>query len=90
VSALAVRCIVSGRVQGVYYRAATVAEAERLQLRGWARNLNDGTVEVVACGDADAVSRLAGWLWQGPPAARVAGVSVEVWDGEVPSSFTAG
>ena len=89
-SALAVRCIVSGRVQGVYFRASTVAEAERLQLRGWARNLDDGTVEVVACGDAAAVSRLAGWLWHGPPAARVVGVSVAEWDGEVPSSFTAG
>jgi acylphosphatase len=62
---------VSGRVQGVFFRASTRQEALRLSLRGYARNLADGRVEVVACGSAAAVSELERWLWQGPPAARV-------------------
>jgi acylphosphatase len=62
---------VSGRVQGVFFRASTRQEALRLGLRGYARNLADGRVEVVACGSAEAVGELERWLWQGPPAARV-------------------
>lgn len=69
--ATAVRFLVSGRVQGVSFRAATRDEALRLGLRGYARNLDDGRVEVVACGDAHAVETLAGWLREGPPLARV-------------------
>lgn len=75
------RYIVSGRVQRVFYRASAAAEARRLGLDGWARNLSDGTVEVVARGSDDALSELAEWLWQGPPAASVAGVHVELWNG---------
>jgi acylphosphatase len=62
---------VSGRVQGVFFRASTRQQASRLGLRGYARNLADGRVEVVACGSAEAVGELERWLWQGPPAARV-------------------
>lgn len=84
----AVRCVVAGRVQGVYYRAATAAEAERLELGGWVKNLPDGRVEVVAAGAPQAVAALAGWLWQGPPAARVESVQLEEWTGDVPRAFT--
>jgi acylphosphatase len=66
--------IVSGRVQGVFFRASTRAEAERLRLSGHARNLADGSVEVVACGDAAALHELDAWLQHGPPAARVQSV----------------
>ena len=83
----AVRFLVAGRVQGVYYRAAAAAEAERLQIRGWVKNLADGRVEVVAVGSPSNVAALAGWLWQGPPAARVEAVHVEEWSGEVPGAF---
>jgi acylphosphatase len=83
----AVRCLVEGRVQGVYFRAATAQEAKRLRLRGWARNLPEGHVEVVVAGPADAVAALSGWLWRGPPAARVASVEVEEWNGEVGQGF---
>lgn len=73
----AVRYIVSGRVQGVFFRASTRDQARSLGLHGWVRNLPDGRVEVVASGDDAALSSLAAWLWQGPPSARVDAVAVE-------------
>jgi acylphosphatase len=79
-----VRAQVRGRVQGVGYRASTVYEARRLGLTGWARNLPDGTVEVVARGDTAAVDALLAWLQQGPRGARVTGVDVE----ELPENFS--
>ena len=83
----AIRCLVAGRVQGVFYRAATVQQAERLRLQGWVRNRPDGRVEVVAAGPPDAVAARAAWLWQGPPAARVDAVQLEEWTAEVPAGF---
>jgi acylphosphatase len=68
------RILVSGRVQGVGYRYATVREARRLGLRGYARNLPDGRVEVVAEGPPDDVSRLTAWCGRGPSAAEVSAV----------------
>jgi len=84
----AIRCLVAGRVQGVYYRGATVEQAARLQLEGWVKNLADGRVEVVAAGERTAVAALTSWLWQGPPAARVDAVHLEEWTGNVPRGFT--
>lgn len=81
------RCIVTGRVQGVFFRATTADEAERLGLRGWARNMPDGRVEVVASGAPDAVAELSSWLWTGSPGARVDSVEVEAFDGPVPERF---
>jgi acylphosphatase len=83
----ALRCVVQGRVQGVFFRAATAEQAARLSLRGWARNLPDGRVEVVAAGAAEAVEQLVEWLWEGPPAARVSGVTVEEWSGDPGTGF---
>lgn len=84
-----VKYLVSGKVQGVYYRGSTAAEAKRLGIAGWARNLPDGRVEVVACGDAEAVAKLGDWLWRGPPLAVVDGVKVELWTGDdVAPEFT--
>jgi len=68
------RFLVSGKVQGVWFRAATRERALALQLRGIARNLADGGVEVLACGDDAALDELEKWLWQGPPLAKVSGV----------------
>jgi acylphosphatase len=65
------RFIVRGRVQGVWFRASTREHAERLGLRGHARNLADGSVEVLAAGDADAIDAIERWLHVGPPMARV-------------------
>lgn len=62
---------VSGRVQGVGFRAATAREAQRLGLGGYACNLADGRVEVLAVGDAEAISQLRVWLKRGPRLASV-------------------
>jgi acylphosphatase len=70
-------CRVSGRVQGVFFRASTRARAEVLGVTGYARNLPDGQVEVLACGDDAAVTALCNWLWQGSPASSVTSVEVE-------------
>ena len=67
----ALRFIVSGKVQGVWFRASTRDEAFKLGLRGHARNLPGGDVEVLAVGDAEAIEQLAAWLQHGPPMARV-------------------
>lgn len=67
----AVRFLVGGRVQGVAFRAYTRSQANALDLRGYARNLSDGRVEVLAVGDPAAIERLAEWLRHGPPLARV-------------------
>ncbi len=74
------RCMrfrVSGRVQGVAFRASTQSTARRLGLRGFAMNLPDGRVEVVACGDPEDLRALERWLWQGPRSARVTEVLAE-------------
>jgi acylphosphatase len=63
--------LVSGRVQGVFFRASTRQQAERLGLAGHARNLDDGRVEVLAAGSDDALQALERWLHEGPPAAQV-------------------
>ncbi len=70
------RILVSGRVQGVFFRAETAGRARELGLAGQARNLPDGRVEVVAEGPAPAVEALVAFCHQGPPAARVTGVEV--------------
>lgn len=70
---------VSGRVQGVYYRATTCEVAKRLRLTGWVRNLPDGRVEIVAEGPEDALKALIDWCWEGPPLARVEDVEVK-WE----------
>lgn len=63
--------LISGRVQGVYYRASTEAIATRLGLRGWVRNLPDGRVEAIAEGPREGLEQLIAWCHEGPPAARV-------------------
>jgi acylphosphatase len=71
------RCLVAGRVQGVFYRASTQSQARSLGVTGYARNLQDGRVEVLACGAPDSVQALCDWLWHGPPAAHVTAVEAE-------------
>jgi len=74
---ICMRYLVSGKVQGVFFRASTRFEAERLKITGYARNLPDGRVEVLACGEAEAVDQLRNWLTRGPSQARVEGVASE-------------
>jgi acylphosphatase len=74
---ICMRCLVAGRVQGVFFRASTRHQAQTLGLSGHARNLSDGRVEVLVCGDPKQVAKLQAWLRQGPPMAEVSGLSCE-------------
>ena len=83
-----IRCLVSGQVQGVWYRGSTQSQAQTLGITGYARNLPDGTVEVVACGEASQVEQLKEWLWQGPRLAEVTNVQCESMEMEsIPRVF---
>jgi acylphosphatase len=87
------RFVVSGRVQGVFFRDSTRRMAIPLEISGHAINLPDGTVEVLACGSPQAVAQLAEWLHDGPPAANVTGVEelpVDVLDCRSGESFRVG
>lgn len=84
------RCRVTGRVQGVWFRAATRDRACALGVTGRAVNLADGSVEVIACGDDAAVDALCDWLWQGPELARVSDVQCTAWDAAGFAGFTTG
>jgi acylphosphatase len=71
------RMIISGRVQGVFFRGTAADQARALRLTGYARNRDDGTVEIVAEGPREALERLAAWAHRGPRSARVAEVEME-------------
>ncbi|HZO22877.1 MAG TPA: acylphosphatase [Steroidobacteraceae bacterium] len=84
------KCLVEGRVQGVFYRATAARRAQQLAIVGYARNLPDGRVEVLACGDEMAVQAFVKWLWIGSSASRVTSVEVEeapLDAGPLPSGF---
>ncbi len=66
----------AGRVQGVFYRASCARRAAQLGVRGYAKNLPDGRVEVLACGEPAAVEELVSWLWIGSTASKVTSVEV--------------
>jgi len=72
-----VHIYVSGRVQGVFFRAATRRAASDLNLTGWVRNMDDGRVEAVLEGSDDNVDKMIAWCQVGPPAARVEKVTTE-------------
>jgi len=69
--------IVRGRVQGVYFRASTLYEAQNRRLTGWVRNCPDGSVEAVAEGERDKVEEWIAWCRRGPAGARVEGAEIE-------------
>lgn len=87
-----VRCIhayVTGRVQGVFFRASAADRARELGVSGWIRNLADGRVEVLAAGDDEALDAFVQWLHEGPPQARIDDVQVEdASAADVPDGFT--
>jgi acylphosphatase len=70
------RYLISGRVQGVFYRSSTRKQAAALGLRGWVRNLADGRVECLACGEMQTVEELEKWLEIGPDYAKVTNIEV--------------
>ena len=72
----ALHVIISGRVQGVWFRGWTKQQASSLGLTGWVRNRRDGTVEAIFQGDAADIDAMLNACWQGPPAASVADIRV--------------
>jgi acylphosphatase len=72
-----VHVIVSGRVQGVFYRATCIERARALRLGGWVRNLVDGRVEAAFEGPSQDVDAIVAWCREGPPRARVTAMTVE-------------
>jgi acylphosphatase len=78
---LSVQGFVRGKVQGVGFRYATVQQATHFGVDGWVRNRNDGSVEVMLCGEQDKVEAMAHWLREGPGAARVESVELDacIW-----------
>jgi acylphosphatase len=87
------KCIVGGRVQGVYYRATTAHRARELGITGYAKNLPDGRVEVLAVGEASAVNTLVEWLWEGSAASKVTSVEaseIALEESARPTRFTTG
>ncbi len=68
---------ISGRVQGVWYRASTEKKAISLKLNGWVRNLSDGRVELVAEGQQQLLQQLLDWCYQGPELAEVSGIDFQ-------------
>lgn len=71
--------VISGRVQGVFYRTSAKKMADKVGVKGWIRNLPDGKVEAVFEGDEDAVKQMISWCWIGPPGAKVMNIDVE-WE----------
>jgi acylphosphatase len=81
------RVLVSGKVQGVYFRANTREQARERGVDGWVRNLRDGRVEAVFEGPADDVDAMVEWCHEGSPAARVDDVEAEYDDPEGLNGF---
>jgi len=73
-----IHAIVSGKVQGVFYRASTQNEAKKLDLTGFVRNLSDGTVEMEVQGNLEAIDRLLDWCRLGPPDSQVTRITSKV------------
>ena len=84
----AVHVIITGRVQGVGFRAFVEREAEALRLDGWVRNRRDGTVEAVFAGDEGGIQHILMELNAGPPAAAVTDVRTGPYEGPIPAGFS--
>ena len=85
---ISMRCYVSGRVQGVFFRASARHEAEQRGLNGYARNLADGRVEVLVCGPKPSVDDFCTWLSNGPANAEVSNVSCSPVEETPPAGFS--
>lgn len=86
---LGIHCYISGRVQGVWFRASACKEAQQLGLTGWARNLPDGRVEVMAFGESAQLEKLYKWLQRGPLLAKVTDITREDLAWQVYEGFKA-
>ena len=79
--------LIEGRVQGVFFRESTRRTAQPMGVTGYAKNMADGSVQVLACGEPAALDRLAEWLKQGPPMAQVDRMEWIISANECPASF---
>ena len=77
VAKICISAFVSGHVQGVWFRQSTVDQALSQGLTGWARNVSDGRVQVMLCGESNAVRQVEAWLQLGPELANVVDVVSE-------------
>ena len=82
------RLVISGRVQGVFYRAWTETNARALGLTGWVRNRADGSVEILAQGSEEAIDALVRRCWEGPSRAQVDKINVSNTEEEPATAFT--
>ena len=84
VSNVRAHVLISGKVQGVYYRQNTMETAKKYGTTGWVRNLADGKVEAIIEGDEEIVKKVVEWCYRGPPASKVDAVDVsyEAYAGE--------
>ncbi len=80
-------CLVTGKVQGVGYRAATQGKAMELGIHGWVKNLADGRVEVLCSGSDKQLGMMRAWLSRGPDLARVSYIDCQEVDATVPEDF---
>jgi acylphosphatase len=82
------RFLVSGRVQGVFYRDSTRRQAQAMGISGWVRNLYDGRVEVLACGGARQLEIFKKWLEIGPEHAKVTNIEeIDEKSSNIPAAF---
>lgn len=79
--------LIEGRVQGVLFRESTRRAAQPMGITGYAKNMMDGSVQVLACGDPGALERLTQWLKHGPPMAQVENMDWIVSSTKCPDSF---
>lgn len=86
--ATAIQCIISGRVQGVGYRAWAMRNAQQRGLTGWVRNRSDHTVEALFCGEEEAVEAMIAACKDGPLSAQVSTIERKLADIPPPADFT--
>ena len=82
-----IKLLISGKVQGVWYRKSSSIKAEELNLKGTVRNLEDGRVEIVASGEKEDLERLVNWCKKGPELAIVDNIKLEILDDQSFSDF---
>ncbi|HLB55802.1 MAG TPA: acylphosphatase [Coxiellaceae bacterium] len=72
-----IKAIITGKVQGVFYRDNARKKANKLNITGWVKNTKNGAVELIACGDEENIKQFIEWLWKGPLFAKVMDVHSE-------------
>ena len=82
-----IHVMISGKVQGVFFRISTQDKANKLNLTGWVKNIFNNAVEIIAEGDREELSKLTGWLQMGPPNATVDKISIE-WSDQPKKQFS--